>query len=634
MTQYIQGNLTLDGLDANDRIHLMSTTGSFVLSPQSSQAVSFLVVQDSQTERSDITATTSVEMGTDSGDPSPHWIFSEARYWVGATNPANTNLMSSWGTTSGACGTGGASIPTSTNDVIFDGVCDNNATVDAAFTIASLDIQSGYTGTIAPNAAILIDVEGGYTQVAGTLDLQTNNTNMNVGGNFLKTGGVLLTGTGNITLDGISTLKSDSGANLGNVVASPPGAGTVTLESDVLMDDLIITTADQLNADGYEITTIDDVTINGTLDISNGTDGISTVNIGGGWDATGGMFTQGNAVLTFTSTNTEAITSGGNSFSNITFNGNGGIWILQDDMDLNSGVTLTNGTLDANVSGNHLINISGNWVETTGTFVPRMGTVIFDQASGTQTISADASFYNFVIDDPDGGSDLTLRPSGTLDINGTFLQQDSTFDLATNNAGMLVAGNFTLTSGAFSPPVTTIIFDGDKTFFDGIVTTVGTILIDPDTTLTSDFTCTSLTVNSGDTFTTDGYEIDCSRDITVNGTLDARPGTDGNTIVNLGEDWNSSSGLILMASSTVIFDDTAGNNAITTGSNSFYNFVLEDGNGGSNVGWNLGDNLDVNGTLWIINGDLDVTTSNYQVNVAGNWMNNDEFMERSGNGYF
>ena len=290
-------------------------------------------------------------------------------------------------------------------------------------------------------------------------------------------------------------------------------------------------------------------------------------------------------------------------------------------MDLNQGLDLLNGTLDANVSGNHSINISGNWNETNGIFLPRRGTVTFDQVSGTQSVSAMTSFYNFVIDDPDNGADLTIQPQGTLDINGTLLQQDSTFDLATNNVPMFVAGNFTLNNGAFSPPIATITFDGDKLFTDNIVTNVGTILIDPTTTLNTDMTCTGLTIDAGDTLVTDGYEIDCSANMRVNGTLDASEGTDGTSTINIGKNWRSQAGLLIMGRSTVIMDENSGSRIFRTGDdNTFYNVTFDDIDGGGDTTWELRDNINIWGTLQILDGTVDARSGvNEPIEVRGNW---------------
>ena len=40
--------------------------------------------------------------------------------------------------------------------------------------------------------------------------------------------------------------------------------------------------------------------------------------------------------------------------------------------------------------------------------------------------------------------------------------------------------------------------------------------------------------------------------------------------------------------------------------------------------------MDVNGSLNIIDGSLDVSTDNRSINVAGNWSNGDTFISRSG----
>ncbi len=296
-----------------------------------------------------------------------------------------------------------------------------------------------------------------------------------------------------------------------------------------------------------------------------------------------------------------------------------GTYTLQDGLDINGDLSIVAGELS--VGTNQMINISGDWENFGGVFTAQNGTVVFDGASGIQNILTSETFNNFVIDDPNGGSDLTVVTYGTLDINGQYLQVDSTLDLATANGGMWVEGDFTLQSGSFLPPIATIKFDGDKTFVDNIVTNVGTILIDPTTTLGTDMTCTSLTIDVGDTLITDGYEIDCSANMRVNGTLDAREGADGASTLNIGRNWRSQSGLLIMGRSTVIMDDDSGSNVFRTGdSNTFYNVTFDDANGGGDTTWELRDNINIWGTLQILDGTVDARDGvNEPIELRGNW---------------
>ena len=81
------------------------------------------------------------------------------------------------------------------------------------------------------------------------------------------------------------------GANFGPVQigASPD---TTTLESDFSASSLFISGTDSFITDGYEVIISGTIDINGTLNAASGTGGNTTVQLGGIWDATGGLFTS------------------------------------------------------------------------------------------------------------------------------------------------------------------------------------------------------------------------------------------------------------------------------------------------------------------------------------------------------
>ena len=265
------------------------------------------------------------------------------------------------------------------------------------------------------------------------------------------------------------------------------------------------------------------------------------------------------------------------------------------------------------------ITVSGTFDSTGGTFTTT-GTVIFDATVGTIDVIMNGQALNNVIFD-DGGGSATWEFAGTFDVDGFFLLTDGILDFATNNAPAEIARNFTINGGTFNPPVTTIVWDGIKTFTDNTMQNVGTILITPDTTLASDFVASSLTIAAGDTLITDGYEIDLSANIRVDGTLDARSGTDGPTTINVGRNWRSQSGLLIMGNSTVVMDDSSGSNIFRTGdTNTFYNVIFDDANGGADTTWELRDNINIWGTLQILDGTVDARDGvNEPIELRGNW---------------
>lgn len=115
-------------------------------------------------------------------------LHNATRYWVGGGASANWNATANtnWGSASG--GANNASVPTSADDVIFDGAGTNgntNSTISATITILSLDIQTGYTATMTHNAILTI------------------------AGNFTFTGNYARAGSSGVTISATSTITSN-----------------------------------------------------------------------------------------------------------------------------------------------------------------------------------------------------------------------------------------------------------------------------------------------------------------------------------------------------------------------------------------------------------------------------------------
>jgi hypothetical protein len=90
------------------------------------------------------------------------------RYWVGGglTAAWNATGNTNWSLTSG--GANNAAVPTTTDDVCFDGVGGGNSpsTLSAAITIQSLDM-TGYVNTLTHAATTTLTVAGNVTFASG-----------------------------------------------------------------------------------------------------------------------------------------------------------------------------------------------------------------------------------------------------------------------------------------------------------------------------------------------------------------------------------------------------------------------------------------------------------------------------------
>jgi len=119
------------------------------------------------------------------------------RYWVGGTANWDGTAGTKWATTSGAAG--GASVPTTADDVFFDASSTGPCTIATGNTGAKSINCTGFTGTITGTAAI--SVAGNITKVAamtwshtGKVTITGSGTLINAGKTF--GGGLDINGTG------------------------------------------------------------------------------------------------------------------------------------------------------------------------------------------------------------------------------------------------------------------------------------------------------------------------------------------------------------------------------------------------------------------------------------------------------
>lgn len=82
------------------------------------------------------------------------WVLSylAKRHWVAAA-PGVWSNTANWSTTAG--GTGGATVPTTLDDVFFDDIRDASCTLDGAANMAALTMAAGYAGTVTQGAHTL-----------------------------------------------------------------------------------------------------------------------------------------------------------------------------------------------------------------------------------------------------------------------------------------------------------------------------------------------------------------------------------------------------------------------------------------------------------------------------------------------
>ena len=89
-------------------------------------------------------------------------------------------------------------------------------------------------------------------------------------------------------------------------------------------------------------------------------------------------------------------------------------------------------------------------------------------------------------------------------------------------------------------------------------------------TLGTDFVADEVIVAAGDMLVTNGYDMDISGTIQLDGTLDASSGAGGDSFIYVAGDWTMGEGSFRMGASSVIFD---GVDQSISGNTTFYNFT-------------------------------------------------------------
>ncbi len=165
--------------------------------------------------------------------------FAADKYWVGGGPTGNWNATgpTNWSLTSG--GANNAAIPTSADAVIFDGVGANAngaSNQNVAFTVLSVNITSGFTGSIAWNQVITVTstpftlgANGTYSGTFGTLTLTGAGTTNLISNGKIWTSGMTISGGGtknfidNWTVNGLVTIGSGTNTANGNTLVIKGG---------------------------------------------------------------------------------------------------------------------------------------------------------------------------------------------------------------------------------------------------------------------------------------------------------------------------------------------------------------------------------------------------------------------------
>jgi hypothetical protein len=372
------------------------------------------------------------------------------RYWVGGTANWDGTAGTKWATTSG--GAGGASVPTSADDVFLD-AASGVSTVSVSNVNANVKSLNctGFTGTLAGDGGVII--------AAGNLTL-------GAGMGFTNTGAWQFNGTGTITSNGVVFTAVMS---LNGTGATVTLGGAFTSTSNFVVARGTFTTS----ANNYSFTAAR-LTSSGSLTRQIDLNG-STVTLSGlaGWEAgaaTGFTFNAGTSSIVLTAAGAN-ITSNGNTFNNVSLTStSAGASVVSGDGTF---ATLSITSPSSGVS--KLVRLSGNQTITTlvaaGSSVnsrimfasditvePRTMTV------GTYTTKSDVDFRAITaagasspwsgtrIGDGGGNTNITGAAPKTVYWNLSGSQQWSATAWATSSGGSPNAANFPL-------PQDSVVFD-------------------------------------------------------------------------------------------------------------------------------------------------------------------------------
>jgi len=360
-------------------------------------------------------------------------LHNASRYWVGGGSSSawNATTNTNWGSASG--GANNASVPTSADDVTFDGAGANGNTpslISSSFTILSLNITLGYTSTM------------------------THNTNLTIAGNITLTTGYTIAGASSLIITANSTINTNG--KIWPNSFSITSNSTITLTSDLNISGTLNNSA---NNTTINRTTSQILTTGNGVSITNGSiAGSSPIYITGGtWSSTtvanplsssNGVFINGNVTLgTFASLQGTTLTlvSGTLTTTGSTL---GLLGAITFNSSL-SGTTWNNITTNNNVVSmtlNHNLNLNGTLSITVGTTINKTTSEVINCVGLSTTLGINIS----------GTADIYLTggtweaDSAAYVANNLFLNGNITLGSSVNPFSNIGGGTLTYLSGTIS----------------------------------------------------------------------------------------------------------------------------------------------------------------------------------------
>lgn len=387
--------------------------------------------------------------------------------------------------------------------------------------------------------------------------------------------------------------------------------------------------------------------IDGSLTLGTGTglgtlvveDATSVISVSGSWTrGTNGIFNANGSTVDFTATSgTVSITPLASSFGNLTFSGTAAFNLVGPTINVAGNFSQSAGSVVPSPA-NYIINIGGNLTRSGGTFnTSTVGTVVMNSAV-TRTITG-AQVNGLTIEGVG-----VKQTSGAVTVNG-LLTVNGTIQ-ALPASVITMNGNVTInTGGTFNGGTSTHIFTGLIWTGTGAYSTTGS-------TLSFNRVGGTQTLNASKF---DNLEFAGTAVINLNGNVDVASNfniTAGSAAINL-----NTFLINRVGGPAGTFSVGSGRTINVLGANNFpSNFATYDLNVGSTTNYagtadqtiraasygnltltnantkSLGGNITVLGNLTLNTATLDVTPSNRQITLGGNFNNNlaGSFIARGG----
>ena len=476
------------------------------------------------------------------------------RYWVGGTASWDGTAGTKWALTSG--GTGGEPIPTSADDVFFDGASGaNTVTIATGNTGAKSITCTGFTGTLTGTASFTLS--GNITLVAGMTFTYTGALTINATSTIVSAGkafrDIIVNGSGITVTQGDALTFSPSSSGTLTVTQGTFNTGnfnlTCILSSSNTNTRTITLGSSTVSANGISLGTTTNLTFNANT---------STVNyigsVGGGSIALGGL-TYYNFGLTATSTG-ELTISGANTFNNLTVSAGGSVGYMQYKLAANQTV---NGTFTVNAGANNTYrrSITSNTPGTSRTITAAttsLGTVDFQDI----TAAGAGAWTGTSIGDAGNNSGITFTAA-----------KNAYYSAVT--AGNWASSNWALSSGAAGSDAN-FPLPQDTAFIDNSSGT-GTLTINANIPFfipAIDFSARSTALTFA--LTTSGVDVNfvgsitLSSSITLSGTGIIKTSNRSGTlsITSAGRTWTQQFNILSAGATVSLVDNCTTSNTVTS----------------------------------------------------------------------